>query len=267
MSKKSALNKIIGKRFQNERKKRGLKQKDLAQQLGISPKTISAYENGYSALSQELAKASSDFFGVPETYFTGEDLQDKFQQFIENNISADLKTYDIPIVESIDPSTNFIKPSNIVGYEVSKNPADFAYVYKETIPFEGIKNGDLLFIDQKFEFPEATEESKQHSILPGWSPQKKSKPITLLLNPWEGSQTFRYELLNGKKKKDFVFLCEVKLIEYGSGEKIISIAFNNEEDHQDLLTLIHTPMETLSLETFLKNKVIIGKVNEIRRLF
>ncbi|MCP0886965.1 helix-turn-helix transcriptional regulator [Ligilactobacillus sp. WILCCON 0076] len=48
------------------RKNHNLTQKKLAESLQISPKSITAYENGYRTPSPQVMQKIEDYFGVPK---------------------------------------------------------------------------------------------------------------------------------------------------------------------------------------------------------
>lgn len=63
----------IGEKVLIERKKKGLRQEDLAAEIGVSTRTINVYENGVSKPRKNTARKLSEFFGKPEDYFFEDD--------------------------------------------------------------------------------------------------------------------------------------------------------------------------------------------------
>lgn len=63
------LNKTISQRLKQARLNRGFKQKELAIKLGISDKTISAYEKGRILPPVDILYQASAELKVPLTYF------------------------------------------------------------------------------------------------------------------------------------------------------------------------------------------------------
>lgn len=55
----------IGEKIRARRKQLGLSQESLAERLHVSPKTISSWENGKSAIKLENAKPLSDELEIP----------------------------------------------------------------------------------------------------------------------------------------------------------------------------------------------------------
>lgn len=55
----------IGEKIRARRKQLGLSQERLAERLHVSPKTISSWENGKSAIKLENAKPLSDELEIP----------------------------------------------------------------------------------------------------------------------------------------------------------------------------------------------------------
>ncbi len=62
---------ITGKRMKELRSERGLKQKDVARALGISPKAFTHYETGRSIPNYDLLGKIVNFYGVPADYLLG----------------------------------------------------------------------------------------------------------------------------------------------------------------------------------------------------
>ncbi|MBR2735512.1 MAG: helix-turn-helix transcriptional regulator [Clostridia bacterium] len=62
---------MVGERLSELRKDRGLKQKELADKLGISVHTISSYERNLSTPDDEMKIRIAKFFGVSVDYLLG----------------------------------------------------------------------------------------------------------------------------------------------------------------------------------------------------
>ena len=58
-------------RLKELRKEKKLSQKEIAQEMSISEKTLSRWENGESQIKQEKAKQLADIFGVSVGYLLG----------------------------------------------------------------------------------------------------------------------------------------------------------------------------------------------------
>ncbi len=61
---------MIFKNLRSLREDRDLKQKDLANYLGVSQNTYSQYENGVIALTDAVLLKLADFYGVSVDYIT-----------------------------------------------------------------------------------------------------------------------------------------------------------------------------------------------------
>lgn len=62
---------ISGERLQELRKDKGLSQKELAAELGIKQKTLSAYERETAAPSDEVKLAMAKYFNISLDYLMG----------------------------------------------------------------------------------------------------------------------------------------------------------------------------------------------------
>ena len=61
----------IGKRMKELRSEKGLKQKEVAEDLGLSPKAFAHYEAGRRKPNYELLGKVADFYGVTTDYLLG----------------------------------------------------------------------------------------------------------------------------------------------------------------------------------------------------
>ena len=61
----------FGAKLQHEREKTGMRQADVAAELGLAPNSISYYENGRSLPSLDLARRMADLFHVSLDYLLG----------------------------------------------------------------------------------------------------------------------------------------------------------------------------------------------------
>lgn len=58
------------------RKEKGLSQKALAKEIGVSYRTLQNWENGVNTIKPDKAQALADYFGVSEGYLLGYDNSD-----------------------------------------------------------------------------------------------------------------------------------------------------------------------------------------------
>ncbi|MBP9815772.1 helix-turn-helix transcriptional regulator [Candidatus Woesebacteria bacterium] len=72
MSIKNQGRSIIGKAIRKARKEVGLSQRDFAEALNVSDKTVSSYEVGRAQPSFNMVKKMSIIFHKPLSYFDGE---------------------------------------------------------------------------------------------------------------------------------------------------------------------------------------------------
>lgn len=61
----------FSRRFKEERKRKGLTQKELAQKFYTDKSSISKYENGHSMPEVSVLQKYADFFGVSTDYLLG----------------------------------------------------------------------------------------------------------------------------------------------------------------------------------------------------
>ena len=66
----------IGGYIARKRKEQNLTQEQLAQQLGVSNKTISKWENGTTTPDAEMLQKYSELFGVSIDYLVKEDIEE-----------------------------------------------------------------------------------------------------------------------------------------------------------------------------------------------
>lgn len=69
----------IADKIKKARKAAGLKQKELADKLGVSPQMISQYENSGRIPKYETLCKIANAIGVPEEYLLGKDFAEQFE--------------------------------------------------------------------------------------------------------------------------------------------------------------------------------------------
>ncbi len=62
---------VTGERMKELRREKGLKQKDVAEALGVSPKAFTHYETGRRKPNYELLAKVAGFYGVTADYLLG----------------------------------------------------------------------------------------------------------------------------------------------------------------------------------------------------
>ncbi|MCH5186568.1 MAG: helix-turn-helix transcriptional regulator [Oscillospiraceae bacterium] len=127
----------FSKKIINLRKLKKIKQKDLAQELGISPSTLSDYENNRAVPTIKILLNLCDIFNVPIDYFYSSYII-KQQSFIFND-DEDVSDYFCPVFTFSLEATG-IEPHFIRTETVNYNDIPF-----ETDPFFYFEyNGKLL---------------------------------------------------------------------------------------------------------------------------
>lgn len=76
---------MLGKRLRELRKKKGIRQKDLANYLQISDSAIGMYENGKRDPDSETIKKLADFFNVSVDYLLGR--EESTYERLEKNLA------------------------------------------------------------------------------------------------------------------------------------------------------------------------------------
>lgn len=79
--KKDNIQEQVGKRIADCRKKRGIKQAELAEKLGKSSRTVQAYESGETDLSISILEEISNVLGVSINYLIGYEPSIKLECF------------------------------------------------------------------------------------------------------------------------------------------------------------------------------------------
>lgn len=74
----------VGSRIKSLRMKMGIKQKDMAAQLGIPPSTYANYENNHREPTAELLDRIADHLGVTTAHLLGFDEPDHFVSYLES---------------------------------------------------------------------------------------------------------------------------------------------------------------------------------------
>lgn len=83
---------MVGERLKRLRKSKGLKQKELAEIVYVSPSAVSQYENGRSQPSRETLEELARCFGVTVDYLLGyspsPNLEEKMNSIYYDNVTV-----------------------------------------------------------------------------------------------------------------------------------------------------------------------------------
>ena len=111
-------------RLKSLRKEVGLSQGELAEEVGVSYRTIQNWENGVNQIKPDKAQLLADFFGVDVPYLLAYDVDNTFSELIT-------KVNEWAISHGLDkgnPKTEWMKVTEEVGEirDVFLKPHDFA---------------------------------------------------------------------------------------------------------------------------------------------
>ncbi len=125
-------------RLKELRKEKGLTQKDLSDEMGVSKRTYIYWENGESQIKPDKAQALADFFGVSVGYLLGyeddseKDLTETFNNYRDElNNPLSLEDYN-----NLSKKLNFLIGKQLIGLH---SKSEFQEVEKR-IFFETINN-------------------------------------------------------------------------------------------------------------------------------
>jgi transcriptional regulator with XRE-family HTH domain len=101
-NKKRGGDPIIGQRIRELRKSKDVTQRELADYLGVTPKTISFYEKGARSPNHELLVKISNFFHEPIDYLLGQDVpRGDYMRLALEAQQAQLSSEDVELVLSV----------------------------------------------------------------------------------------------------------------------------------------------------------------------
>ena len=129
----------IGKRISEYRKKKNLKQDELAEMLGVSPQAVSKWENDLSCPDISLLPAFSDSLGVSiDEIITGkryypcacniEELDDKTFTLLFESDGVECSKMNIPMFRVRKAVENGLDPIILADCKQAFNYVDFAAV-------------------------------------------------------------------------------------------------------------------------------------------
>lgn len=148
----------FSKNFKKERKRLGLTQKELAEKIGITVKTIQHYEKGLTLPSLNLMEKIALVFDVSLEKFTNEYFFNKKERAIDvvNRVMLDL---------------NFKqKVSNLILTDIIFDIVDLEFKYKNGILDEKVLNNSIgckndISYDKKYNLVKFMLETKLNDII------------------------------------------------------------------------------------------------------
>lgn len=152
------LLKKFSKNFKEERKRLGLRQKDLAQKIGVTVKTIQNYEKGLTLPSLKLMEKIALVFNVSLEKFTNEYF------FSEKDRTVD-------VVERVMLDLNFNqKVNNLILTDIIFDIVDLEFRYKNGVLDEKVLNNSIgckndISYDKKYHLVKFMLEMKLNNII------------------------------------------------------------------------------------------------------
>lgn len=152
------LLKKFSKNFKEERKRLGLRQKDLAQKIGVTVKTIQNYEKGLTLPSLKLMEKIALVFNVSLEKFTNEYF------FSEKDRTVD-------VVERVMLDLNFNqKVNNLILTDIIFDIVDLEFRYKNGVLDEKVLNNSIgckndISYDKKYNLVKFMLEMKLNNII------------------------------------------------------------------------------------------------------
>lgn len=152
------LLKKFSRNFKKERKRLGLRQKDLAEKIGVTVKTIQNYEKGLTLPSLKLMEKIALVFDVSLEKFTNEYF------FSEKGTTVD-------VVERVKLDLNFNqKVNNLILTDIIFDIVDLEFRYKNGILDEKVLNNSIgcknnILYDKKYNLVKFMLEMKLNNII------------------------------------------------------------------------------------------------------
>lgn len=152
------LLKKFSRNFKKERKRLGLRQKDLAEKIGVTVKTIQNYEKGLTLPSLKLMEKIALVFDVSLEKFTNEYF------FSEKETTVD-------VVERVKLDLNFNqKVNNLILTDIIFDIVDLEFRYKNGILDEKVLDNSIgcknnISYDKKYNLVKFMLEMKLNNII------------------------------------------------------------------------------------------------------
>lgn len=152
------LLKKFSRNFKKERKRLALRQKDLAEKIGVTVKTIQNYEKGLTLPSLKLMEKIALVFDVSLEKFTNEYF------FSEKETTVD-------VVERVKLDLNFNqKVNNLILTDIIFDIVDLEFRYKNGILDEKVLNNSIgcknnISYDKKYNLVKFMLEMKLNNII------------------------------------------------------------------------------------------------------
>lgn len=152
------LLKKFSRNLKKERKRLGLRQKDLAEKIGVTVKTIQNYEKGLTLPSLKLMEKIALVFDVSLEKFTNEYF------FSEKETTVD-------VVERVKLDLNFNqKVNNLILTDIIFDIVDLEFRYKNGILDEKVLNNSIgcknnISYDKKYNLVKFMLEMKLNNII------------------------------------------------------------------------------------------------------
>lgn len=105
----------LGEKIKTLREKKGLYQKDSAEELGVSTSTIGKYETDKRKPDYEVINRIADFFGVTTDWLLGREEENRTEK--SPKFLTEVKEFEIiPVVGTIAAGEPVFAEQNIIDY-------------------------------------------------------------------------------------------------------------------------------------------------------
>ena len=126
---------MFAEKLKKMRKEKGISQKDLAENLNMSPSTIANSETGARVPDLNRLKDIADFFNISVDYLVSN--KENNESNISNNVKYIKEFEMIPILGCIRAGVPVMSKENIIDYK--------------KVPAEEVKNGQYFYLEVKGE--------------------------------------------------------------------------------------------------------------------
>lgn len=128
--------------IKNARKAKGLTQQELADEAGLSLRTVQRIEKGTEEISGYSLKQISKILNIPLEQII---MQNENQDYSANNINSIKALYLSSLTFLIFPLLGFLVPA-VLGYMEKNKDEEYTYHWERIIKFQGIWSLIVTFV-------------------------------------------------------------------------------------------------------------------------